>query len=77
MTDNRFPSVGVDARFPGPIGVDARFPTPGEDKEHLPDGTDTRFMGLVYGGAAFLALFVAGVLQGAALLRPTSILGVQ
>jgi hypothetical protein len=77
MTDNRFPSVGVDARFPDPIGTDARFPTPGEDKEHLADGTDTRFQGSVYGGLMFLALFVSGVLQGAALLRDTSILGVQ
>jgi hypothetical protein len=51
MVDNRFPSVGVDARFPLPVGTDVRFPSPGEDLEHLPDGTDTRFEGSVYGGA--------------------------
>ena len=53
MADNRFPSVGVDARFPSP-GVDVRFPAPGQDLEHLPDGTDTRFQGATYGGAAGL-----------------------
>ena len=51
MVDNRFPSPGVDARFPSP-GVDVRFPAPGQDLEHLPDGTDTRFQGATYGGAA-------------------------
>lgn len=53
MADNRFPSPGVDARFPSP-GVDVRFPAPGQDLEHLPDGTDTRFQGATYGGAAGL-----------------------
>jgi hypothetical protein len=51
MADNRFPSVGVDARFPSP-GVDVRFAEPPIDAEHLADGTDTRFQGDTYGGAA-------------------------
>lgn len=51
MTDNRFSSPGVDARFPSP-GTDARWPTPTDDREHLADGTDTRFEGSSYGGGS-------------------------
>ena len=49
MADNRFPSVGVDARFPDPVGTDVRFPSPGVDAQFL-NGVDTRFTGSVYGG---------------------------
>ena len=50
MTGNRFPSVGVDARFPLPVGTDVRFPSPGVDMEHTAEGVDTRFEGTTYGG---------------------------
>ena len=58
MVDNRFPGAGADARFRSP-GVDTRFGSIGVDAEQPADGTDTRFQGTVYGGAATLAVVSA------------------
>jgi hypothetical protein len=49
MTDNRFPSPGVDAEFPS-TGTDARHATQGVDARFPSPGVDARFGGSGYGG---------------------------